>query len=166
MISTDTGLIPKRHNLRLHKGYRDTMPADNEKIQVGIRLPATIVRKIDVQRQGRTRAEYCRELIETGLSADCHPQKGITEFLCQAVESLQSQISGIQQSVIVTERDAGEFLAAIERLREDLATSIAGVLTKLGQVVREEDQRRFAREKAETFVKRVLLSKKSNRKEE
>jgi hypothetical protein len=140
------------------------MPADNEKIQVGIRLPATLVRKIDVNRQGRTRAEYCRELIEIGLAADHHTQEGFGEFLCQAIESLQNQISEIRQSTILTERDAGESLAAMQRLREDFATAIVGVLTKLGQVVREEDQRRFAREKAEAFAQRVLLSKKSPKK--
>jgi hypothetical protein len=142
------------------------MPSDKEKIQVGIRLPTALVRKIDANRQGRTRAEYCRELIETGLAADGSAQNVASEFLCQAVESLQTQLSEIHQSTILTERNAGESLAAIERLREDFATAIVGVLTKIGQVVREEDQRRFARDKAETFAKRVLLSKRPHYEEE
>jgi hypothetical protein len=166
MLSADTGPIPIRRNSKPRNGYRDTMPVDNQKIQIGIRLPAALVRKIDAQRQGRTRAEYCRDLIETGLAVGDHGQTGVSEFLCQAMESLQSQVSEIRKSAVLTERDVGEFLAAIQLLREDLATAIAGVLTKLGQVVREQDQRKFAREKAEAFAKRVLLSKKSKHKEE
>ena len=142
------------------------MPADNEKTQIGIRLPAELVRLIDYRRQNRTRAEYCRELIESGLAAPEHQVDGPPEAFSQAVQSLQEQLSEVRQASILTEREAGEIRAEIRKLRVDLATVTTGVLTKIGQVVREEDQRKFAREKAEAFVKRVLLKHLGNQEEE
>jgi hypothetical protein len=49
------------------------MPQDNGKTQIGIRLPAALVRQIDRRRQHKTRAEYCRELIDSALTADGAP---------------------------------------------------------------------------------------------
>ena len=142
------------------------MPADTEKTQIGIRLPAQLLRLIDCKRHSKTRAEYCRELIETGLTATDDHRAGAAEILGQALESLQQQLVEIRDSSMLAERDAGRTRAEIRQLRVDLATAITGVLTKFGQVVREEDQRKFAREKAESFVKRVLLAQAGNQEEE
>lgn len=155
--SVDIHPIPKRRKSKLRNGYHNTMPADSQKIQIGIRLPAALVQRIDAGRQNKTRAEYCRDLIEAGLVATEHGADGLNEILVQSLDSLQKQILETRQSAILSERVGGKSLAEIKSLRDDLATLMVGVLTKIGQAVREEDQRQFAREKAEAFVKRVIV---------
>jgi oligoribonuclease (3'-5' exoribonuclease) len=139
------------------------MPADSEKIQVGIRLPAELVRQIDVARQHNTRAEYCRQLIEAGMAATDANSAQIAESLDQALQPIHQQLAEVRQSLVLTERDSGQSVTEIKRLRHDLATAIAGVLVKIGQVVQDKDQRPFAREKAEAFVKRTLLNHTTDR---
>ena len=142
------------------------MPADTEKTQIGIRLPAQLLRLIDSKRHNKTRAEYCRELIEVGLATSDHDRGEASELLSQLMDAMQEQLSDIRQSAILAERDAETAVTEIKRLRTDFATAIVGVLTKIGQVVREEDQRKFSREKAERFVKRVLPSNTPDQAEE
>lgn len=133
------------------------MPADSDKTQIGIRLPAEVVRRIDAGRHNKTRSEYCRELIEAGLNGAERQDAGTMQMFVELIESLQHQVAETRESAIITERDAESAVTEIKLLRADFATAIVGILTKLGQVVREEDQRKFSREKAETFAKRVLL---------
>lgn len=138
------------------------MPHPPDKTQIGIRLPAEAIRHIDAKRQNSTRAEFCRHLIEAGLAGIAGDQRAIFETVGEMIGSLQQELGEIRESAILAERDAERSLAEIARLRTDLATAVVGLLTKLGQVVREEDQRQFAREKAERFVKRVLLTDASD----
>jgi metal-responsive CopG/Arc/MetJ family transcriptional regulator len=133
------------------------MPSDIQKIQVGIRLPADLVRQIDAARQHNTRAEYCRQLIEAGMAATAPDAVQIEGSLARALQPIYQQLSELRQAAVLAERDSGKSVAQIKSLRNDLATAIVGVLVKIGQVVQEKDQRRFAREKAEQFVKRTLL---------
>ena len=98
-------------------------------------------------RRGRTRrAEYCRELIEAGLD----PAHGKTATLVQSVAdlvaSLRDELSEIRRSTMVAERTAELSANELTRLRQDLATTVVGVLTKIGHVVADEDQRPFAPE--------------------
>jgi hypothetical protein len=137
------------------------MARENDKLQIGIRLYAALVRQIDQRRQQKTRAEYCRELIELALTADGHQAELGTETLARAIEALQEPLSRIQESSLVAERNGAESLAEMKDLRQDLATLAVGLLTKIGQAVRQEDQRIFAREKAERFVKETLFSLRS-----
>lgn len=141
------------------------MPSDTTKTQIGIRLPTELVRHIDSRRRNKTRAEYCRELIETGMAATDHQMGGTVDSLSQSLQSLQDQLSEIRQSSLLAEREGGKTHDEIRNLRFDLATAMVGILTKIGQVVREEDQRQFARDKAESFAKRVLLMPGGNREE-
>ena len=131
------------------------------KIQLGLRLPETIVRQIDAARNTKPRAEFCRELIEQGLRGAESSQPRLTEEMSQTLESLGEQRSEIRRDVALAQRDAAQTLCEIRNLREDFATAIVGVLTKIGQVVRDEDRRPFARKEAEDFVTRVLLTRQS-----
>ena len=142
------------------------MPADAERTQIGIRLPVELVRQIDARRQNKTRAEYCRALIEAGLAGADEDHRATLAAFGEMIEPVQRQVADTRESAIIAERGAEEALTEIRRLRVDFATAIVGVLTKIGQAVREEDKRKFAREKAETFARRVLLSKATDREEE
>lgn len=137
------------------------MNTSSSKIQLGVRLPEQTVRKIDAARNHKPRAEYCRELIELALAGRQNTGGPAGEEIRDVLESCEVKLSDICQAVIVAERDAAKALAEIRALRSDFATALVGVLTKIGQVVREEDQRQFARQKAEDFVRRVLLSEET-----
>jgi metal-responsive CopG/Arc/MetJ family transcriptional regulator len=142
------------------------MSSDDQKIQIGIRLPVAIVRKIDVLRGNKTRAEFCRESIEMNLAnTDNAPSKN-TEIVVETLDSLQEQSCRTYQSAILTQHDAAKTIVLIEHLHSSVATAVVGILTKLGQVVREEDQRKFAREKAEQFAKRIFYSEHPDQEEQ
>jgi hypothetical protein len=138
------------------------MPRDEDKTQIGIRLPAGLLRRIDANRHGKTRAEYCRELIEAGLDAQQHGLGPTSEARDEQFDSLREDLSETRQSAIRAEHLSEEAVAILRGFRGDFGTLFVGVLTKLGQVVREEHKRRFARRKAERFVKRILYSRKSD----
>ena len=57
----------------------------------------------------------------------------MNEILVQSLDSLQKQILETRQSAILSERVGGKSLAEIKSLRDDLATLMVGVLTKIGQ---------------------------------
>jgi len=133
------------------------MPIKQDKTQIGIRLHADLVRQIDANRQNRTRAEYCRQLIEASLAGIGGDQQAVLDLLGEMIGAVQQELGQIRESAMIAERDSERAVTEIQRLRADFATALVGVLTKIGQAVREEDQRKFAREKAESFVSRVLL---------
>ena len=132
------------------------MSADAEKTQIGIRLPGSLVRKIDLLRGNKPRAEFCRECIEMHLTNDDILPSSDTDAIVESLDFLQEQICKTYQSAILAQRDSAKAISLIEHLHSSIATAIAGVLTKIGQAVREDDQRKFAREKAEKFVKRIF----------
>jgi uncharacterized alpha-E superfamily protein len=133
------------------------MTSTSQKTQLGVRLPEQVVRAIDAARKNKSRAEYCRKLIETALEPAQSARRSTSQETREALESLEETLCEMRQSAMAAERDAGRALAEIQRLRLDFATAIVGVLTKIGQAVRKKDQRQFARTKAEDFVRRVLL---------
>ncbi len=132
------------------------MPSEPERQQIGIRLSAETVRKIDAVRGGQTRAEFCRTLIENGLSDKNSATAEVVRNIQESLDSMQEQLLTIHQSATLSQRDASLSVALTERLHSAVATAIAGVLTKIGHVVREGDQREFARKKAEEFVARIF----------
>jgi hypothetical protein len=141
------------------------MPNDVEKVQIGLRLPTKVVDEIDTRRLGTTRAQFCRNLIEKALadlaaSAASAAQDAArtAEIVEMALEPLREQLTEISRSSILVQRDAATTSEAIRELRTDLATAVVGILTTIGQAVRQEDKRPFAQRKAEEFVRRVLLS--------
>lgn len=162
----DTAVIPQRRKPNDHNGYRDTMNDTPCKTQLGVRLPTDVVEQIDAQRQNKTRAEYCRELIEAGVSTKHNPAATHVEAVSTLVTTIQDDVSEIRSSLLIAERNIELTVREIARLRQDMATAIVGVLTKIGQAVREEDQRPFARKKAEAFARQTLLANKQHTEEE
>ena len=133
------------------------MSSDSDKVQIGIRLSTDTVRKIDALRGNQSRAEFCLALIDRGLTDPDSASGEVLRNVNDSLDSMQEQLVKIHQSTLLGQRDAGQAVALIERLYSAEATAIVGVLTKIGQAVREEDQREFAREKAEQFAKRIFF---------
>jgi hypothetical protein len=132
------------------------MPADSEKQQIGIRLPAETVRAIDQLRGTRTRAEFCRELIEIGVTGTQSPSNELMQMIVESLAVLQDQSGKSYQATVLNHHDIGKTIEILEHFQSAMATAVVGVLTKIGQVVRQEDQRIFAREHAEQFVARIF----------
>ena len=142
------------------------MSSDSDKLQIGIRLPADTVRKIDALRGNQSRAEFCRSLIERGLTDTDSASGEVLRNVNDSLDSMQEQLVKIHQSALLGQRDAGQAVALMERSYSTVATAFAGVLTKIGQAVREDDQRKFAREKAEQFMKRIFYPDTPNQEKE
>lgn len=134
------------------------MNKPNHKIQLGVRLPSRIVERLDAQRQNKTRAEYCRELIEAGLDPAHGKTATLVQSIADLVASLRDELADIHRSTMVAERTTEVSANELKRLRQDLATAVVGVLTKIGHVVADEEQRPFARRKAEAFAKQAFFA--------
>jgi hypothetical protein len=133
------------------------MPADSDKLQIGIRLSAKTVRAIDSVRGNKTRAEFCRELIEAGLLTTREPMSDeAMQAIMKSFLSVQEQTTKIHQAIVLAQHDASKSSDILDRLYPAVATGFVGVLTKIGQVVRQKDRQAFARASAEEFVKRIF----------
>ena len=70
------------------------MPRPPDKTQIGIRLPAEVIRHIDAKRQDSTRAEFCGHLIEAGLAGIAGDHRAMVDTVGEMIGPLQQELVG------------------------------------------------------------------------
>ena len=111
------------------------MSFDSDERQIGIRLPADTVRKIDALRGNQSRTEFCRGLIERGWTETDSASGEVLQNVNDSLDSMQEQLVKIHQSAVLGQRNAGQAVALMERSYSTLATAFTGILTKIGQAM-------------------------------
>jgi len=115
-------------------------------VPISLRIPHEMAELLDQRRGVKTRSAFARELFATALSPTSAPdQQHVLDRVTQILEERLTVLDARRRS------DSDEILSQISRLldREDFATAVAAILTKVGKPV--------SREAAEAFVRREIL---------
>lgn len=115
--------------------------------QITFRIADNVAQQLDNALLGSTRAEFARNALMAAMDGQslAEVNRGLT-----ALHSLLEQQSETQRKAnLAIEQNMETFVQEIEDLRGDLATTVVGILTRIGTAVSQDE--------AEKFVRRTLL---------
>ncbi len=121
-------------------------------IQVSFRVTEEQANQLDQCRGHLGRGDCARRLLVTGLGGQ--DLRRLSKHVARLRTELDQHYSEQATAISRTQRQVAELGTQLQRLREDLAMTVAGVLTNLG--------RNLTQEEADDFVRQTLLAKSNH----